>query len=313
MAFGYLGTSVRATTGEACYFTTDRSQAATIYVVTAGGGQFARMRKVAILNFCTQFIQSKTAFGASKGASMTFTRQSDGDIELDLARMTQVADALYDDVEAGLRAAGLEVVPYETPAAAPAFQKYSRNFVTGPQTVDVGGKWARDTSIDGIAIATSAEGRPFSTDCRVQNPAQTGDRVQLAHQLKDVYLLSVNTVVDFAKAKGGLLSGARADLEYGEYIVPGDTQYHFTGLPQPLYLNIWLKQAIVPARSPFVVGGAEQTGVDRERTETLGGSVHTTTVSSESEVAFDADLYYSNASSHLKALNEMFMAVLKSR
>ena len=76
--------------GQSFDLAADRSAEAATYVVTAGGGSFAKMRKVAILNFCTQFIFSKSAFGASKGSSMTFTQQSDGGIELDLARMTQV-------------------------------------------------------------------------------------------------------------------------------------------------------------------------------------------------------------------------------
>jgi hypothetical protein len=115
-----------------------------------------------------------------------------------------------------------------------------------------------------------------------------------------------------SRAAGGLLSGARADIDYGEFIVPGETQYHFTGLPQPLFVNVWLKQAIVPAKSAFVVGAEDQTGVTRERDENLGGTTHTTTVASERKVAFDEDLYYSNAASHLAALNEMFLSVLKS-
>jgi hypothetical protein len=37
------------------------------------------------------------------------------------------------------------------------------------------------------------------------------------------------------------------------------------------------------------------------------------TVASEADVGFDDDLYYSNASSHLKAVNDMFIGVLKAQ
>jgi hypothetical protein len=145
------------------------------------------MRKVAILNFCTQFVYAKSARGTSSGANVFYKHSSDGGIDLDLARMTQVSDDLYDQVEAGLREAGLELVPYETIAASPAFQKFARNFVTEPQDVEAAEASDRNSYAYGRAVVISAKGRPFSTDCRAQVPAQTGARVQLAHGLKDVY------------------------------------------------------------------------------------------------------------------------------
>jgi len=291
----------------------DPASAAQTYVTTAGGGKFAKMKRVAILNFCTQFMYSKSALGTSSGASMAYTRASEGGIPLDLEKMTAVADGLYDQLESSLKAAGLEVVPYETLAAAPAFQKYARNFVTGPHEVEVGGKEDRNTSTSGSAVVISAKGRPFSLDCRVQSPSQTGDRIQMSYQLKDVDLLSVNTLVDFAnaKAKGGFWSGAKADLQYGEFIVPGATQYHFTGIMQPLYVNVWLKQAVVSAKSPFAVGEMERSGVEREASP--DGSSGSMTVKSAADVAFNQDLYYANAADYLKAVNDMFIAVLKAQ
>jgi hypothetical protein len=291
----------------------DRAVESKTYVVTAGSGKFEKMRRVAILNFCSQFMFSKSALGASSGSSITYTRASEGGIPLDLDRMTAVADGLYERIEAGLRAAGLEVVPYETLSSLPAFQKYARNYVTGPQEMDIGGKSDRNSVVEGRAVVISAKGRPFSTDCRVQSPSQTGDRIQLSYQLKDIYLLSVNTLIDFASAtaKGGLLSGARAKLDYGQYVVPGATQYHFTGIMQPMYVNVWLKQAIVAADSPLAVGRVEQTEVEREAS--IDGSQGSRTTTTTSEVGFDADLYYSNAASYLEAANDMFLEVLKSK
>jgi hypothetical protein len=290
----------------------DRAAAAQTYVVTAGSGQFGKMKRVAILNFCSQFMYSKKALGVSTGASTVYSKETEGGIPLDLARMQAVADGLYDQVEAGLRAAGLEVVPYATLAADPAFQKFSRGYVSEPQDMDVGGKVDSNSVVSGRAVVISAKGRPFSTDCRMQNPSMTGARVQLSYQLKDIYLLSVNTLVDFAQTKtNGRWSGAKADLDYAQFIVPGATQYHFTGIMQPLYLNLWLKQAIVTSGNPFAVGAAQKTGKTRETS--LDGSQGTTTTTSEADVGYDADLYYSNAASHLAALNEMFLAVLKSK
>jgi hypothetical protein len=290
----------------------DRTAAAQTYVVTAGSGKFANMKRVAVLNYCSQFMYSKTALGTSSGASTVYSQKSEGGIPLDLARMQAVADGLYDQIEAGLRSAGLEVVPYETLAADPAFQKFSRGYVTEPQDMDVGSKMDPSSVVEGRAVVISAKGRPFSKDCRMQNPSMTGARVQLSYQLKDIYLLSVNTLVDFAVAKtNGKWSGAKADLNYAEFIVPGATQYQFTGIMQPLYLNIWLKQAIVPTANPFAVGEQVKTGASRETS--IDGSQSTRTTTSAADVGYDADLYYSNAASYLAALNEMFLAVLKSR
>lgn len=292
----------------------DRHAAAPTYVVTAGPGKFEKMRRVAILNFCTQFVYSKSARGTSSGANVFYKHSSDGGIDLDLDRMNQISNDLYDQVEAGLRAAGLEVVSFETIAANPAFQKFARDFHTEPQDIEAAEASDRNSYAYGRAVVVSAKGRPFSTDCRAQIPARTGARVQLAHALKDIHLLSVNTVVDFgaARTNKGMLQSAKADIEYGQFIVPGETQFHFTGLPQPLFLNVWLKQAVVPARSPFVVGESHKTGSTKEKVETAAETITTRTTSSERGVEFNADLYYQNAASHLQAVNELFLDVLKN-
>lgn len=83
-------------------------------------------------------------------------------------------------------------------------------------------------------------------------------------------------------------------------------------MPQPLFLNIWLKQAVVLAKSPFVVGESQKTGSTKEKVETLSETTTTRTTSSEPNVEFDADLYYTNAASHLKAVNEMLLDVLRT-
>jgi hypothetical protein len=291
----------------------DRATAAKTYVTTAGGGTLAKMKRVAILNFCTQFVYSKEGGAASGSRSFTYSQLASGSIPLDAARMQKVADDFYDQVEAGFRSAGLEVVPYETLAANAAFQKFAKDYVQGPQEIEAGGKEDRDSLVVGRAVAISAKGRPFSTDCKVKNPGSIGGRVQLSYQLKDIYLVSVNAVVDFAKmnAKSGFLTGARASIENGEHLVPGDTQYHITGIMQPLYLNLWLKQAIVPAQSPF---GATATVAEQTKKEvSLDEKQATRSESSAQQGAFDSNLYYENATSHLAALNDMMIATLKTK
>jgi hypothetical protein len=62
-------------------------------------------------------------------------------------------------------------VPYETLAANPAFQKFSRSYVTEPQDMDVGSKMDPSSVVEGRAVVISAKGRPFSTDCRIQSPS----------------------------------------------------------------------------------------------------------------------------------------------
>jgi hypothetical protein len=295
----------------------DSATAAQTYMTTEGGGKFAKIKRVAILNFCTQFVYAKSAEGSSSGATRTYTASTDGGIPggLDLERMQHVSDVFYDSVEAGLAAAGLEVVPWETLAANADFQKYAAGYASGPQNLSRSVGLGKKASADEALVAISAKDRPFSSDCRVEQPSATGRRVQLAHKLKDIYLLSVNAVVDFAKpvAKGGFFHGAAADLEYGEYLVPGETQFHFTGIPQPLYLRAWLKQALVPAQNPFAVGAAASEGLTMERSNALNHETTTITSGSSAEVRFDPQLYYDNAAANLQALTAMFLATLKSR
>ena len=46
--------------------------------------------------------------------------------------------------------------------------------------------------------------------------------------------------------------------------------------------------------------------------ETLSETTTTRTTSSERNVEFDADLYCTNAASHLKAVNDMYLDVLRT-
>lgn len=281
--------------------------AAATYVATQAEGKLKGMKRVAITNMCVQFVNAKSAAGQSRGGTRTYTRSIEGGIPggLDLDKMQSVADAWYEQIEADLKAQGVELVPYEELAANDQFKKFAEKYETGVRqgvrSVDAGKGAAADESV----VYVSPKGRPFATDCGTISPASTGTFVRMAYPLNAEFL-TISAVVDMgqAKATGGLLKGASADIQYGQFLRAGDSQFQFVGKTGP-GARIWLKQSIVPQQDPFTVGATQQ----GERTGSVDAASGAVTLNSSSSqaVGFNEDLYFKNATDHLNAMHRMFL------
>ena len=294
-------------------FSAPPAASAGTYVATQAEGKLKGIKRVAITNMCVQFINSKSAQGYSRGSSISYNRSAEGAIPggLDEARMQAVADAWLEQIETDFRAAGIEVVPYEEVAANALFQKFSAKYDKG---IRVGVSSDRNNQKGDTAetsVYVSPKGRPFAMDCGTISPASTSTFVRMAYPLNAEFL-TISGVVDMglAKATGGLLRGAKVDIDYVQYLRAGDSQFQFIGKMGP-GARLWLKQSIVPQQDPFTLGAVEK-GDTEKTTDDLSG-ITTRTTGTTQTISMDEDLYYRNAAEALRAMHQMFLALLASK
>jgi hypothetical protein len=288
------------------------AQAAT-YVATQAEGKLKGLKRVAITNMCLQFVNGKSATGQMSGGTITYTRSAEGGIPggLDPARMQAVADEFLVQIEKDFTAAGIEVLPYEQLAANDLFQKFAAKYDSGirvgTRQVSAGkGGDAAET-----VVYVSPKGRPFAPDCGTISPASTGTFVRMAYPLNAEFL-TISAVIDMGtvRASGGLIRGAKAEVEYAQHLRAGDSQYQFVGKTGP-GARVWLKQSIVPAQDPFATGAAGKT--ERSGSYDAGSGTTTTQSTTTQQVSFDEQLYYRNASEHLAAMHRMFMTRIAAK
>ncbi len=294
-------------------FSAPAGTSAETYVATQAEGKLKGIKRVAITNMCVQFINSKSALGVSRGSSITYTRSADGAIPggLDAARMQAIADAWLEQIEADFRAAGIEVVPYEEIAANALFQKFSAKYDQGIRVGTSTNRNNQKADTSETSVYVSPKGRPFAMDCGTISPASTGTFVRMAYPLNAEFL-TISGVVDMglAKSTGGLLRGARADIDYVQYLRAGDSQFQFIGKTGP-GARVWLKQSIVPQQNPFTLGEVEK-GDTEKTTDDLSGITTRTTATAQT-ISLDEDLYYRNAAEALRAMHQMFLTLLVSK
>ena len=230
------------------------------YIVSTGKAK--DVKKVAILSYCVGVVYGKGVSGSSSGGTFSLTKTAvagfPGGVPSSLA--LAAADAMYDQFEADLRAAGIEVVPYEQLAAMPAFQKLAAKMATAPIDVEEDVDLGKGKAGTNLMVVFSPKQRPFLKDCRQEAPSTMTSKVKLGYEkdMEGITLATVKVTLDFAKplAGGGFFQGAKADLQYGEYIVPGANDTGVQFMNKGGFGSYWLKQAIVPAQNPFKVGGS---------------------------------------------------------
>lgn len=286
--------------------TADPAAMAATYVATQAEGKLKGIKRVAITNMCVKFIYSKSASGGMRGGTTTYSRSARGALpdSLDPDMMLAVANVWYERIEADFKAAGIELVPYETLAANDLFKKFSEKYVEGVRLGETGGSNNSKGETSETLVYVSPKLRPFATDCGTISPASTGTFVRMAYPI-DAEFLTISGVVDLgtAKASGGLLRGASADVDFLQHIRAGDTQFQFIGKSGP-GARVWLKQSVIPQQDPFRPTGK----VTTERSGSGDAFGNTTqSVETSTEVSFDEKLYFDNALQYLTAVHRMFL------
>lgn len=293
-------------------FDFDAAPEATVgtYVATQAEGKLKGIRRVAITNFCVQFVDAKGASAASSGSWVEYSRSSTGSIPggLDPVKMQAVADGLLDRIEKDMRAAGIEIVPDEELAANELYRKFTAKYDTGIRVATRQLEAGKGGATTEVVVYVSPRGRPFASDCGTISPQSTGTFVRMSYPLNAEFLTG-SAVIDLGKASAGgkLFAQAKADIQLAEFLRPGESQYQFVGKMGP-GARLWLKQAIVPANNPFAMGEVGE-AVKTTTTEDVGidRTVTTRSTSSSQSVAFDEALYYDNAARSLEAMHRMFM------
>jgi hypothetical protein len=291
------------------------ASAAASYIVATGKAK--NVQKVALASFCVGVVYGKGVTGSSSGGTFSLSKTALAGFPggVPSGRLQAAADAMYDQFEADLRAAGYEVVPYEQLAAAPSFQKFASKFATAPIEVEEEVDLGKGKSGGNLLVVFSPKNHPFQKDCRLESPSTMSSKVRLSYEkdIAGITLASVKVTMDFAQAiaGGGFLQGAKADMKYGEYFPPGASDNSVQFMNNSGFGTYWLKQAIVAAQNPFKEGG---TGAVKRSGDYDAASGRTTTTTEQSTtIDADHELYGANAESHMKALSAMYVAALKGQ
>lgn len=288
-------------------FATPPAVAAGTYLATQAESKLKGIKRVAITNFCVQFVYGKEAQASSAGYWVEYTQTATGSIPggLNREKVQAVADAYLDRIEADLRAAGIEIVPYEELAANDLYAKFTARYDTGIRTAIRETPAAKGGSIGEAVVFVSPRGRPFAPDCGTISPSSTGTFVRMSYPLNAEFLTG-SAVIDLGQASAGgkLFEQAKADMKLVEYLRAGESQYQFVGKTGP-GARLWLKQSIVPQQNPFTVG-EEQKGETTKETDSLAGTTTRSTQTTRT-VTFDEALYYDNATKMLEAMHGIFM------
>lgn len=270
-------------------FATDPAVAAGTYLATQAEGKLKGIKRLAITNFCVQFVYGKEA--------------------------QAVADAYLDRIAADLRAAGIEIVPYEELAANELYRKFTAKYDTGIRTGIRETPAAKGGSVGEAVAYVSPRGRPFAPDCGTISPASTGTFVRMSYPLNAEFLTG-SAVIDLGQASAGgkFFEQAKADMQLVEHLRAGDSQYQFVGKTGP-GARLWLKQSIVPQQNPFTVGAAQKGETTKTTESNVAGTEVTTTRSTETtrSVTFDESLYYDNAAKMLEAMHGIFMTKIAAQ
>jgi hypothetical protein len=290
----------------------DPAASAQTYVVL--NGKPKDVKKVAIVSFCVGAVYGKGVAGSSSGASLGFSKSAIAGFPggVPASDLMAAAAAMYDQFEAELKAAGIEVLSPEQLAALPSYQKLAGKMVSGPQDVEEKLDLGKGKSGANLLVVFSPGNRPFLKDCRQETPSTTTNKVKLMYEkdLDGITLASVKVTIDFAKplAGGGFLQGAKADLQYGEYLTPGPNDNAVQFMNKSGSGSYWLKQALVAPQNPFKEGGSGE--VKRSGEYDAFSGVHTATTTTTTTVDADHALWASNAEALMKSLAKMYVTAL---
>lgn len=294
-------------------FNADPASTAATYIVPRGTPK--NVQKVAIASLCVSVANARSVTGDSGPFTASASTPFPG--TLDSARLAEVLDGFRKQLVADLRAGGITVLEPGELAALPTFQKLAAKMTTDPFEIVDSGEIGKGTWSKTRMQVVSAGGQPMLKDCRALTPGtmMTIMRAVYEKDLDGIMLLSGAVTLDFAKAKaaGGFFRGAKADFEYGQYVVPGVEQTAFAFLGKSGGGTLWLKQAIVSGENPFATGDTTRTKMETKLNNEYDINSGTTTTSgSKTTLGANMDLWYSNSANSLKALSGMLVHALKN-
>jgi hypothetical protein len=142
---------------------TDTALAVGDYVKAEQSGGLGQNKRVAIASFVLQFVRDQGierdagSFGMFQGKSATYFVQVRG---ADPAVLQSIADKLYDNFVASLKAGGVEVVPQAELDANPQYQEIRKASPPAPQTESLEKGSGRDRHM-AVNVLVTAKGLPL--------------------------------------------------------------------------------------------------------------------------------------------------------
>lgn len=290
------------------------------HVELVRGSNFKDVKKVAIVNFSVEFALFKEvkARGGQHGLATT-ARDAEKAMHIpapDVARLQTMVDDLYARTVQDFGTMGIEVLPFDALKATKNYAELAPAQHASP--------WATDTK-DSQSVFVAPTGMPLYLD----NPARadflkglgftfgTNTRlkeVMLTFELnREVHLVSVNMVVDFAAMK----SSGRSFIAYAavgganlHHLHAGNTSYRFIGPGQPELLYAKLKQPLVSDVRLIAETNVSMSQTSAQTLSAGGISTTTSTTGTTSGTrgadAFDLDTYYRRSADMLGAARQMF-------
>lgn len=284
------------------------------------GSNFKDIKKVAIVNFSIEFALFKEVQASGGQTSLNTTgRDSAKSMQIpapDVARLQAMVDQLYARTVQDFTAMGIEVLPFDKLKATKNFAELAPAQHASP--------WVTDTK-DSQSVFVAPTGMPLYMDNPERADFMKGlgftfgtntrlKEVMLTFELdRQVHLLSVNMVVDFAAMK----SSGRSFISYAavgganlHHLHAGNTSYRFIGPGQPELLYARLKQPLV-SDVRLIAETNVALGQTSSQTLSAGGVTTTTTTTGTASGtrgadAFDLDTYYRRSADLLGAAREMF-------
>jgi hypothetical protein len=312
ITIGGGGDPLEVDLGKGYDLSADPATTAPAYIVARGTPK--NVTKVAIVSLCIGIVDARSVAGNSGPYTASTSSPFPG--TLDPQRLAEVANGFRDQLVADLRAAGIEVLEDADLAARESYQKLASKMTTDGFEAVYSYQLGKGTWANNRVLVFSPGARPALKDCRQPTPGtQTSlAKAIYAKDMDGITMLSTNVTIDFAKASaaGGFFRGAKADLDYGQYVVPGVDNTYFQFISKSGG-TLWLKQAIVAAQNPFAEGAKGKKSTDvtiHNEYDPESGSTRTT--SQSTALSADMDLWYANAAGELRALSGMLAHALKA-
>jgi hypothetical protein len=286
-------------------FSIEPSSQAKDYVEVIRGGSFKKIKKLAIVNFSVEFALVKQATVVTTTSDTTKSTTVTMQIPApDATELQAIVDGYYQDVQADFKAMGIELVPYEELKATKSYEKLEKAQHASPWATTMKDAYSVFVAPTGMPVYLDNVGRAdlikqlgftFGTNTRMAEVKMTYDIPG------GIYLVSVNSVVDFAAPK---TSKGKVQTNDVLHLQAENTSYRFVSNTQPELMYVKLER-------PIVSDAVLWSGLDSETTKTsdLDSKTKTTT----STGMFDAAAYYKQSREMLAAARKMFAAELAAQ
>jgi hypothetical protein len=279
------------------------------YIDLKGHAHAAAAKRVAIVSFTVEFVDSLEASGAPSGNSSKKNRKKSEEdsgpppagvaasvaISLDPAQLQAIVDALYDLTVEDWRAAGADVLAPDSMADLPGLADIRSRLVSTPYR-----RSNTDPSGKRTSLVVSAHAWPAYADAGADSSA--GAELA-ASKRTDTVLVTAHFVVDFLLLRDtdDRLFRTKLTPAYVQTVRPVATQYRVVS-PDGSIAKVILRNSVRAPESP-VNRGRLGDYEDQEEPDADGGA-------DVERLAVNAAVYYDQSLRYLSATQDMMAAAL---